>query len=270
MIEEREVGPLVDPQIGLLAGILDDLENTRIANENRLRSLTQEKINENGRMRGLNEDRFKNDIGPINRLVTGLQQVERETTLELARRLRAHPLGRWVKAQKGIGDKMAARLLAAIGDPYWHANENRPRTVSELWSYCGLRVDNETGVAVRRQRGVKSNWSPEAKLRAYLIAEKCMLQLKASCKTQVKETGTHGTACDCGYYRTVYDRRRLMTRERTHKQPCVRCGPRGNPAATGSIWSDAHKHADALRVVSKEILKDLWEEARLVHERLGE
>jgi hypothetical protein len=268
-VSDNDGNLLVDPQIGLLAGILDDLEDTRIANENRLRSLTQEKVDEDGKVRGLSTNWFQSDIEPINRLVASLQQVEHEATLELARRLRAHPLGPWIKAQKGIGDKMAARLLAVIGDPYWHVNENRPRTVSELWSYCGLRVDNETGVAIRRQKGVKSNWSPEAKMRAYLIAEKTMLQLKAPCKTQVKETGTHldGVACVCSYYRIVYDERKLLTRDRTHRQPCVRCGPKGNPAPTGSAWSDAHKHADALRVTSKEILKDLWEEARLVHER---
>jgi len=40
--------------------------------------------------------------------------------------------------------------------------------------------------------------------------------------------------------------------------PCVRCGPSGKPALPGSDWSAGHRHADALRVTAKEILKGLW------------
>jgi hypothetical protein len=60
------------------------------------------------------------------------------------------------------------------------------------------------------------------------------------------------------HYRHVYELRRLATKDRVHADKCVRCGPSGKPAQPGSPWSDAHKHADALRIVGKEILRDLW------------
>ncbi len=59
-------------------------------------------------------------------------------------------------------------------------------------------------------------------------------------------------------YRQAYEERRLITRDRTHAEACVRCGPSGRPAQPGSTWSDAHKHADGLRIVGKTILRDLW------------
>jgi hypothetical protein len=34
-------------------------------------------------------------------------------------------------------------------------------------------------------------------------------------------------------------------------------------------WTDGHSHQDALRVASKEVLKDLWRAARDVHAQGG-
>jgi hypothetical protein len=67
-------------------------------------------------------------------------------------------------------------------------------------------------------------------------------------------------------YRAIYDARRAATADRVHETPCVRCGPSGKPAQPGTPWSAGHQLADALRIVSKEILKDLWREAKRIHE----
>jgi hypothetical protein len=65
--------------------------------------------------------------------------------------------------------------------------------------------------------------------------------------------------------RETYDKRKAATEGRVHATECVRCGPSGKPAQPGSPWSDAHRHADALRIVSKELLKQLWRAARDIH-----
>jgi hypothetical protein len=65
--------------------------------------------------------------------------------------------------------------------------------------------------------------------------------------------------------RETYDKRKAATEGRVHATECVRCGPSGKPAQAGSPWSDAHRHADALRIVSKELLKQLWRAARDIH-----
>lgn len=252
-----------DALLLIYADLLDDLERVRLDTENRVRSL--------------------GDYGLANaRLIdmtARLKAEEHGAELELKRALRTHPLGPWVKRTVGIGEKQGARLLAAIGDPYWNTLHDRPRTVSELWAYCGYHVLNPGrqsadtqrssagvdplapsrsnsearreiaggdpssdtahgvpdtqpqtgGVAPKRRKGQKANWNATAKMRAYLCAESCIKQRHSP-------------------YRAVYDARRAHTAD-THPE-----------------WTDGHSHNDALRVVAKEILKDLWREAKAIHE----
>lgn len=220
--------------------ILDDLENTRMANANRYGALARA-----GAV-GSAEANLLAD------LVEGLEHLEHQATLGLSKAMRRHPLGPWVKRTVGIGEKQGARLLAAIGDPYWNAAADRPRRgPAELWAYCGLHVLESPGggVAARRQKGQRSNWNGLAKSRVWLIAGSCVKQVRSP-------------------YREVYDKRRAATLGRVHQVECVRCGPSGHPALPGSPWPKAHQHADALRVVGKAVLRDLWVESREAHRKL--
>ncbi len=315
-----------DAALRIAADVLDDIERTRIANENRLRAVT--------------EDGFGGSpqAASIQALIAGLQVLEHDAELTLRRTLRRHPLGSWVQGTVGVGEKQGARLLAAIGDPYWHSLYDRPRLVSELWAFAGYhvhRIDQtasdthaapvdaeqtpvshegadthavaaggieqgdpghssrdaqspvaavasefpvshswldthearadgtkqgdpshsvagnqrpDAGVAPKRRKGQRANWSGQAKMRAHLVAESCMKQRRSP-------------------YRDLYDKRKNNTEGRTHVAPCPQCGPKGKPAQVGSPWSDGHRHADALRIVAKEILRDLWREARQLHEQ---
>lgn len=238
-------GPLADPFLALAADVLDDAEQNRIANENRLRQLTRNETDTDGEERGFGLDETHPDVARLAAIVDMLAQVEHQAELNLKRMLRNHPLGPWVQTQKGIGEKQAARLLAVIGDPCAKA-DGTPRRVSDLWSYCGH------GDATRKRRKGMTQadlfmlGNPIAKSRLWLIACAC---LKAQ-----------------GPYAEVYYARRDATTDRIHVQPCVRCGPAGHPAPAGTHWSKAHQHADALRIVGKTILRDLWLEARRIHE----
>lgn len=269
---------LRDSLFGLMADILDDLENTRIANENRLRQMTRTAVDSDGNERGFGLTEDHPDVARLAAMVDALAKLEHDAVLNLQRAMRAHPLGPWVKAQRGIGEKQAARLLATIGDPYWNDLHERPRTVSELWAYSGyhtlalpvgqgtndthasLADGSKTGhvdqagsgsqstsihVAAKRQKGQRANWSADAKMRAFLISE------------SVVKAG--------GPWREVYDKRKAATDGRLHAVPCPRCGPKGKPAQPGSPWSAGHRHVDALRILSKEILKGLWIESRRLH-----
>lgn len=209
-----------DALLAVYADMLDDLERTRIATENRVRSLRQIK----GMTGTPQEERLR-------AMVDDLAALERGAVLELKRALRQHRLGPWVKRMVGVGEKQGARLIATIGDPYIRparyeedveVEGPRPRTVSELWAYCGYAPGQ------KRTKGVRSNWNPKAKMRAYLIAESC-----------IKATGVRTQRSP---YRDVYDAAREQYAERD--------------------TSDGHKHNMALRRVAKEILKDLWIETR--------
>lgn len=233
---------LADPLLALAADVLDDLERVRIANENRLRQLTRTESDKDGAERGFGLTLDHPDVARLAALVELLKDAEKKASANLKFRVKRHPLGKWIAATKGVGEQQAARLLATIGDPYWNDLHERPRLVSELWSYAGF------GDAARqvRQRGVKANWSDDAKKRAWLIASKIVM------------IG--------GPYRVVYDEAREKYAEATHTAVCKRCGPSGKPAQPGSPLSDGHKHARALRIVAKSVLRDMWREAKRIHE----
>lgn len=237
---------LLDPTLVVLADVLDDLERVRIANENRVRQLTRSVEDADGLERGFGLTLDHPQVAALQATVEGLAALEAGSALALKRAMRKHPLGPWVKATAGVGEKQGARLLASLGDPYWNSLHNRPRTVSELWAYAGYDPD-ENGVARRRARGQKANWSAAAKMRAYLVAEACM-------------------KCRSSPYRKVYDAGREKYATAVHLTPCVRCGPKNKPAEIGTPISAGHQHARALRLVAKKVLKDLWAESRRLHE----
>lgn len=230
-------GPILrDPVLGIMADTVDDLEQVRIANENRLRTLTQAA----GAAAGIDPD-----IARLAALVEQLKDAEHQAILNLQRVMRRHQLGQWAKPIAGLGEKQLARLLAAIGDPYWNDLYERPRTVSELWSYAGYSV--VSGKAPQRARGAQANWSDTARMRARLIAESCIKQAASP-------------------YREVYDKARAQYELALHNVDCKRCGPKGAPAHPGSELSAGHQHARSLRIVSKTLLKDLWVESKRLHE----
>lgn len=288
-----------------LCDIFDDMEHVVIANANRVRSLTQGGLGETSETRLLRDT------------VDVLRRQQDVVELELKRALRKHPLAPWLKSITGVGEKQGARLLGALGDPYWNSYSHksdckcgncpdpagRPRRgPAELWAYCGLhtlpidqpaadvlthRVDgNTTGshvdhashdaqavginVAARKQRGQRANWNATAKMRVYLIAEKCVMNTgEPYVITKGKRAG-QTVQCARSQYRDIYDKRKENTIGRVHAALCYRCGPKDHPAKPGTPWSDAHRHADALRIVSKRILRDMWRESKRLHELLAD
>lgn len=300
---------LADPLLALDADILDDLEGVRIANQNRLRQLTRDEPDADGEERGFGLPLDHHSVAAVAALVDGLAQAEHAAESNLRRQLRRHPLGPWVRAQRGVGEKQAARLLASIGDPCIRpeilrvdgtVEPSRPRTVSELWAFAGYHVikpptsqcvgdaqpapaggdpggdpghpyhdahQDVVGVAATRARGQRANWSPTAKMRAHLVAESCMKQLRRPCAVD-PDLGyaVHKDGCHCSPYRVLYDQGRAKYAHSLHPIECRRCGPSGHPAPAGSPLGDAHELARALRLVSKAILRDLWREARRLHQ----
>lgn len=211
--------------------LLDDLEASRIATQNRIRALREVKG-----MGDTPEERNLQVIADV------LKEAEDKATKELRRAVKAHPLGEWIAKQKGVGEKQAGRLLGRLGDPYWRIDENgemHRRTVLQLWSYCGYG-DAEKQV---KRRGEQINWNDHLRMRAHLIAVSCMKSPK-------------------GRYGKLYKQTRKKYKDAVHEKECKRCGPSGKPAKAGSPLSDGHKHARALRYVAKTFLKDLYNESK--------
>ncbi|GGF38803.1 hypothetical protein GCM10007298_38130 [Williamsia phyllosphaerae] len=283
--------------IGVLADVLDDLEKVRIANANRVRVLTKTEADDDGEMRGFGLTADHPEVKKLIMTVEAMGAAEHDAILNLQRALRKHPFNAFQKRYRGLGEKQFARLIATIGDPYWNDLHERPRTVSELWAYTGFHVvkssgshyalgahksnaagststpaatdpvnrqrSSAAGVAPKRQRGQQSNWSEDARKRAWVIAASL---IKGGRMVDDKR-GPQDPIAD--HYRVVYDEAKRKYAGSLHPAVCVRCGPAGKPAQVGSPRSDAHVHAMALRLVSKTLLKDLWLEARDLYAQNG-
>lgn len=222
--------------LALAAETLEDIERVRIATENRARALTHP------------EQRIcLSEADPHVKLANGiaseLATTEHQAELALKRVLRQTPLGEWVKNTVGIGEKQAGRLLGVIGDPSiridGETGEVHERTVGQLRSYCGYGDAKEQ----KRRKGQQGNWNAKARMRTYLIAESCMKSPTSP-------------------YRKVYEDGRAKYEDAKHDAPCAQCGKKGKPAEIGTDLRDGHKHARALRLVAKAVLKDLWLAAR--------
>jgi hypothetical protein len=218
-------------EIGFLGETLEDLEKTRIQIRNRIGAAERE------------------NLEPMPHLIDIAERVEaleHLAEMELKRAWRKHPLAPWAKSVRGLGEKQIARLIAVIGDP-----GERPN-VDKLRAYCGHGDPARKRRKNMSQEEAMALGNPKAKLRVHLISESFVKAVAWGSRP-------------ASPYRIVYDERREKTKDRTHAEVCVRCGPSGKPALPGSPWSDAHKHADALRVVGKTLLKDMWVVARALN-----
>jgi len=194
-----------------------------------------------------------------------LEDTEHQARLMMRRtykRIVPTELREWQKTSRGVGDDLFARLLGHLGDPYiatphyWQGNgaaralmaePARVRTIGQLWQYAGHGDPHR-----RKAKGMTADdmfalGSPIVKMLVHLNAEACMKQPNGS------------------RYRDVYLDARAKVLDKTHTVECVRCGPSGKPAQPGTAWSLGHQHAHALRIVGKELLRDMWL-ARHTHE----
>ena len=191
-------------------------------------------------------------FGPI---LADLKETEKLCKLALRRcyrRVVPASLRNLQKMEEGLGEDSFARILGHLGDPYiatphWWEGTRRKRvlmqgepyvrTISQLWQYCGHgRPGRVAKGATAKELAAQGN--PTLKMLVHLQAEWCMRQK--------------------GRYRELYVTTREAVEDKAHSVPCVRCGPSGRPALEGTPWSIGHQHAHALRIVGKEILRDMW------------
>lgn len=282
----RTASPPAEPfdstEVGDIADLLDGIEDLRKRTENRLRALLLHlDLIEPGAKAA--KVRTAGAILPITKEMTkhlrAIDKMEHEVELSLRRAMRRHPLGPFIQSVRGLGLKQAGRLIGTIGDPYIKYASidldtgevieppRARRGPAELWAYCGYHVID--GMAPARRKGEKANWNSAAKMRAFLCSE-------AGMKNGVRKLDGIDDKTDAGYdyahreaispLGQVYLDARIEYADATHERECKRCGPAGKPAPVGSPLSEGHKHARALRLVSKEILRLLWVESKRLHE----
>lgn len=237
---------LVPGALVALSDILDDTEALRIATENRLRMLTRDVADKDGKFRGYGIADDAPLVSTVSKHLEALSAMEHSLELDLKRAIRTSAFATWVKNTPGVGEKQAARLLGALGDPYVNETTGEIRTVSQLWAYSGYgRIKD--GKAERIPKGAKQEdilrlGKPKIKSRTWLIVQSCIKANK-------------------GRYREMYDMERSYYADAIHTVDCANC-----KVKAGEPLSPGHQHARAVRKVSKEILRDLWVIAREYHE----
>jgi hypothetical protein len=261
---------LVDHHLAILANRVNDLENFRKASANQLGALTRVGADKDGETRGYELPAGHPAVVQSQAIVDAIQKIEDQTVKQLEKKLKSSPLGPWVLSQKGIGFKTVARLLAATGDPYWNGLHDRPRTVSELWAYCGYKPGQ------RKQKGEQVNWSSDAKMRAFNCIDPVKQQLRKPCVSLRDDDGNHVGAehlagCQCSPYRVIYDEAKAKYAGTAHSSECHRCTGKGQPPADiGSPRKAAHVDQMAIRYATKILLRDLWREAKRLHDLPGD
>lgn len=239
--------PIDDPMLFTLAQTLQDYETLRIAEEHRLRifSTPSDVPDEDGVCRGFGYAEDSNEVQVVKGLIDPLKDLEHRTVLSLQKRMRVNPIWPYFKDVKGVGEKTLARLMACIGDPYLRPLDDgsyEPRTVSQLWAYCGMHtMPNKDGeiIAAKRMKGVQANWNTEAKTRLFLLSQNLLRQ------------GIRKDKDGNQYAVTEYGQLYLDRRAHT--------------AVTHPEWNPGHGLNDALRIMGKELLKQLWRAAREIH-----
>lgn len=196
---------LLHASMGHYGRVLLDVQKLRLAMGNRVGAMERD---------GLPEEWIAVSRAQLDMLA----QSERDLTNYLKRQAKRHPLAPWIEQQRGIGLPGFARLLGITGPL------SRFATVSKLWRYLGLAVDD--GQAPRRRKGERLNYSPAGRVLCRQIAESIVKMGKG------------------GEYRQVYDDKKS---EYETSRP---------------DWTPAHRHAAAMRFAVKRLIRRLWCEWR--------
>jgi hypothetical protein len=92
-----------------------------------------------------------------------LSLIEKDLYRELERVVEGHQLYlQYLQHIKGVGAATAAYLVTVL-------NPARFETVSKMWKYCGLHVEN--GRAPRRVAGQQASWNPVARTMMWKLGE---------------------------------------------------------------------------------------------------
>jgi hypothetical protein len=255
--------PPTDPvlfTIRQLGRLLDDIELMRIQNGNRIGA---------GQRAGL-------DLPWMTTTAAQLDALEHTVELELKRAWRKHRLAKWAKGIPGAGEVLMGRLIAEIGEPADRANPGK------LLAYCGHGDPARAGQIPKgaTQEELFKRGNPHAKKAVWKLSYQFMRTVGTPTAARLETDSTEPTPPPAparpatksmgqspvrarSPYRDIYDERKAATEGKLHARPCKRCGPAGHPAEAGSPWSDAHRHADALRIVGKRFLIDLWVASRV-------
>lgn len=200
----------------------------------------------------------------LGRQSVGLEALEKSALAEINFLLKGIPIWeQWLKHQKGIGPTIGGAIVAEI-------DITRSETVSQLWAYCGLHVDNKTGRSVKRERGKKSNWNPFLKAKLLFVMGGCLLKSNSdpwrSFYDNYKHRKQSERVKDCmlckgkGALKKEGKIEVPATPDQDGATTCYNCDGKCHNVMWGR--SDAHRHEASNRYMVKMFAMELWKQWR--------
>lgn len=172
------------------------------------------------------------DLAVIRGCLAPVEAARHQVELEMARQARKLPVAAWAAGVTGFGERALAVLVGEAGDLSAYATRDK------LWRRLGLApYEGKAGKTWRIGREgslTAEQWTD------YGYSGRRRAQVYALIDEPLFRHQTHRA----GPYRAVYDHRRARTAE-THPD-----------------WTPARAHADALRIMTKQLVSDLWSEWR--------
>lgn len=158
------------------------------------------------------------------------------------------PVWEFASTIKGLGPKQFAIIVGEAGIPIGDY-----RTVSGLWKRMGVAVIN----GKRQQRksgdeGILQGYSPTRRAELYVIGDVMFRQQwKGASGGEDDGEDEAVPAHPTGPYGGVYAHRRAVTAPRIEATADL-------PLSSPDKWTKGRCHKDALRVMTKALLRDLW------------
>jgi hypothetical protein len=146
--------------------------------------------------------------------------------LDMKRAVRKLPIADWAKGVHGLGELGLAVILAEAGDLAKYPKKGH------LWKRLGLAPLDGRAMSTWRMKGglsaeqwTQAGYSPRRRAEIYAVISEPLFR---------QQTVVQGP------YRAIYDRRKAATE------------------IWRPDWTKMHRHMDALRVMTKHLIRDLW------------
>lgn len=232
-----------------------------------------------------------------------LRLLEKDIQKYLQENIEQEPIyDTWLKNIKGIGPVLGAGLVSWIGRVEPHTitiydkktgkplidkktkqpvtKEKGYATISKLWAYSGLKVDNDTGKAIKRKKGEKANYNARLKTLLWKVGESFVKGGDGYRTLYEQFRGDYDrkwkTHLDCGSSGCA-----LVSKNRMkHSYACTSCGHKSDKQFSKKlapimdcpkckkentfvlICCDAHRYMAAKRKTVKVFLAHYWMVAR--------
>lgn len=165
-------------------------------------------------------------LAVVSQAIEPMQRARDDVERDMKRAAKKLPVYTWAKDVKGLGELGLAVLVGEARDIGAYPEKGH------LWKRLGLAPYGDKAMSTWRMKGglsadewIAAGYSPRRRAEIYSVIGDPLFRAQSVAK---------------GPYRARYDARRARTAE-THPD-----------------WTKAHSHNDALRVMTKHLVRDLW------------